>query len=169
MVKRMKHLASITILVFACLLPGCEEDDQPSLDRFQQQWHEAVNQRQPHKLYEMMNAASRRHVEVELEQLRGLEPEHHSFLINQLGGERIKNLHELTPDKYFGLWWRRVTDEQLPTMRIEASGPTAAYMLLTLNDKTQRIELMIEAGRWRWMLPEQNFAPKKLLKPKSTR
>ena len=169
MVKRMRQLASITILALCCLLPGCNEDDQPSLDRFQQQWHQAVNSRQPHKLYPMMNAASRRQIELTLEQLRGLEPEHHTFIINQLGGERIKSLHELTPDKYFGLWWRRITDEQLPTMRIEATGDTAAYMLLTLNDKSQRIELMIEAGRWRWVLPKQHFPPPKINHPKSNR
>ncbi len=167
-VKLPTYLLAMAVCVLTCVgLVGCDEDDGASFDRFTKDWHDAVNTRQTDKLFDMLDARSRRHVELQLEQLRGLDPKHHQFIINQLGGERVETLHQLTAAKYFSLWWRRVTDEKQPTMRIEAKGGEAAYMVLELDDKSQRIELVKEAGRWRWVLPKQSFSLPKVGQPAS--
>ena len=154
-----------TRLLIALLLllttAGCGGKGGQSLEKFKEQWYAAVNQRQPEKLYALLDAKSRRSVDQDLEMLRGLSEQEQLSVINFLGGDRVKSLHDLPNDRYFALWWRRTTDDQLPTMTIEAAGDQSAYMIVALGEKKQRFELKVEGGRWVWSLPEQKFELKK--------
>ena len=147
-------LSLLSSLVF---LAGCARGGEGSLDAFREKWYASVNQRQPEQLYHLLDAKGRRFIDVQLETLRGLDAEKQKSVINWLGGDRVSNLHELNSARFFGLMWRKVTDDQPPKMVIEAQGDQGAYMVLNLREKSQRIELKIEGGRWVWALPEQRF------------
>jgi len=155
----IRHCVLAAILFTLCALPGCNRGSASSLEEFKEQWYAAVNQRKPEQLYAMLDAKSRRLVDVQLETLRGLPDIDQLAVVNYLGGDRVSNLHEIGNDRYFALWWRKATDDQIPTMAIEAAGDRSAYMVVTLNDKSQRYELKIEGGKWVWALNEQKFQP----------
>jgi hypothetical protein len=81
-------------------------------------------------------------------------------VIDQLGGERVRSLSELTPQRYFAALWQRLTEGERPGMQIEAEGDESAYMILSLGEtRKQRVRLVVEGGRWAWVLPEQRFGP----------
>ncbi len=149
---------SALILISLLLATGCDRGGDDSLDAFREKWYASVNQRQPELLYDLLDAKGKRFIDVQLETLRGLDAEKQKVVINWLGGDRVNNLHELNSARFFGLLWRKVTDDQPPKMVIEAQGEQGAYMVLNLKDQSQRIELKIEGGRWVWALPEQRFA-----------
>lgn len=138
-------------------IAGCQEAEKPTLEQFKQQWYAAVNQRNPEQLYNMLDAKSQGVISQQLNQLRGLEESQQTQFINELGGDRVTSLHEMTYARYFGLLWRRITDGQVPTMKIEAKGDAAAYMVLGLKEKSTRIQLRLEGGKWTWSLPKQEF------------
>lgn len=152
-----------TILLLLCLstcpllLTACGNKGAQSLDSFKEQWYAAVNQRKPEQLYGLLDSKSRRTIDQSLETLRGLSEQEQLAVINHLGGDRVNSLHDLPNDRYFGLWWRKTTDDKLPTMTIEAQGDQSAYMVVALDDKKQRYELKVEGGRWVWSLGEQTF------------
>lgn len=149
-------------LCLSCLLmvPGCgSKDESQSLEIFRQRWFEAVNKQDGEALYSMLDAASKRWVSRELDEMRGLQDEAQQRVIDQLGGQRAANLLEFTPGQYFGLLWRQATEGRRPTMKVEAAGAQTAYITLSLNDAPpQRVRLVIEGGRWVWQLPEADFS-----------
>ncbi|MEX2215791.1 MAG: hypothetical protein WD768_16895 [Phycisphaeraceae bacterium] len=147
----------LMVLMLILLLSACSQPAEPSLDAFKEQWYAAVNQRKGEALYGLLDAKSRRFMDVQLERVRGLDQDTQRAVINQLGGDRVANLHELSNERFFALFWRKLTDDQPPTMVIEATGGQGAYMMLTLREQSQRIELKVEGGRWVWVLPEQVF------------
>ena len=150
------------LIAIALFLPlaGCGSKGGQTLEQFKELWYAAVNSRQPEKIYAMLDSKSRRSVDQALEMLRGLSPDEQLSVINFLGGDRVTNLHDLPNDRYFALWWRKATDDQIPTMTIEAAGEQSAYMVVALGEKKQRYELKVEGGRWVWSLPEQKFEMK---------
>ena len=147
----------VITLVLLLLTTGCDAGGDATLDAFRERWYAAVNQRQPEQLYNLLDAKGKRFIDVQLETLRGLDADKQKVVINWLGGDRVDNLHGLSSARFFGLLWRKVTDDQPPKMVIEAQGDQGAYMVLNLKDKSQRIELKTEGGRWVWALPEQRF------------
>ncbi len=153
----MKLIPSAILLALCLLLTGCGGKSGPSLDTFKEKWYAAINQRQAENLYPLLDSKSRRTIDQALETLRGLNEQEQLTVINHLGGERIRTLQELSSDRYFALWWRRTTDDQLPTMTFEAVGEQSAYMIVALGENTQRFALKVEGGRWVWSLPEQRF------------
>ena len=154
----MRHTtATAALALLLCIVPGCRGGSEASLDAFKERWYAAVNQRKPEQLYHMLDAKSRRLVDVQLETLRGLPDAEQMEVINFLGGDRVANLHEISNERYFALWWRKATDDQIPTMTIEAAGDRSAYMVVTLNNQSQRYELKVEGGKWVWALNEQKF------------
>lgn len=159
-----RRLVIALLVSFSCLLlvalPGCgSQDDAQSLEIFRQEWFDAVNDQQGETLYAMLDAASKRWVSRELDELRGLDKETQRRVVDQLGGQRADSLMEFTPGQYFGLLWRQATEGRRPTMKVEASGAQTAYIELSLNETTpQRIRLVIEGGHWVWQLPEADFS-----------
>ena len=147
----------LSLIALPVSMAGCGNKSAQSLESFKEQWYAAVNQRKPEQLYALLDSQSRRTIDQALETLRGLSEQEQLAVINHLGGDRVSNLHDLPNDRYFGLWWRKTTDDQLPTMTIEAQGDQSAYMVVALGDKKQRYELKVEGGKWVWSLGEQNF------------
>jgi len=165
MTSRATPIISLLCLTLAtCLHTGCGNKGAQSLDTFKEQWYAAVNQRKPEQLYALLDSKSRRAIDQALETLRGLSEQEQLTVINHLGGDRVTSLHDLPNDRYFGLWWRKTTDDQLPTMTIEAQGDQSAYMIVALGEKKQRFELKVEGGKWVWALGEQNFEEGKPVK-----
>lgn len=159
------HRCASALLVFAAallllVLPSCgSQDDAQSLEIFRQKWFAAVNDQQGESLYTMLDAASKRWVSRELDELRGLDQDTQRRVVDQLGGQRADNLLEFKPGQYFGLLWRQATEGRRPTMQVEASSAQTAYIVLSLNDAApQRIRLVIEGGHWVWQLPEADFS-----------
>lgn len=153
----MCRLTAILIASTFALLPaGCQREGT-TLESFKEQWYAAVNRREPEALYQLLDARSRRSLDEKLETLRGFDKEQQQVVINYLGGDRVGDLHQLSNERFFALWWRRVTDDQPPTMAIEAAGTQAAYMVIALKGQSQRIELKQEGGRWVWVLPTQRL------------
>ncbi len=108
----------------------------------------------------MLDSSSQWRIRHDLEVMRGLEPGAQQAVIAQLGGVRVENLHELTPQRYFARLWDLATDGQRPTMAVEASGDDSGYMILTLGrDRTLRVRLLREAGKWVWQLPREGIQP----------
>ena len=147
----------VAITVLTLGLAACGDDDGSSRDVFEQGWHEAVNNRQPDQLYHLLDSVSRRKIDTMLETLRGFDKNRQRVVIDFLGGKRISNLHEITPDEFFGLWWDKATNGKQPTMTIDAAGDTQAGMTLRLGGKSQKILITRESGRWVWRLPAANF------------
>ncbi len=147
----------LAILVLVATVPACGSKGGESLDSFKARWYGAINQRKPELLYTMLDAKSRRLIDVQLETLRGLPDADQVAVVNHLGGDRVANLHEIDNARYFALWWRKATDDQLPTMTIEAAGERSAYMMVALRDQKQRFELKVEGGKWVWALNEQKL------------
>lgn len=158
------RLTALQLLLLCALsllsLTGCgAKDDAQSLEIFRQRWFDAVNEQNGEALYTMLDAASKRWVSRELDELRGLDDHAQQRVIDQLGGQRAENLIAFTPGQYFGLLWRQATEGRRPTMKVEAAGDQTAYITLSLNDaKPQRIRLAIEGGHWVWQLPEADFS-----------
>lgn len=153
----MRTLTTILLATVLAGLPGCDRQGA-TLESFKEQWYAAVNLREPERLYFLLDARSRRMLDEKLETLRGLDKqEDQQVVINWLGGDRVSDLHQLSNERFFALWWRRVTEDKPPTMVIEAAGGQAAYMTISLNGRDQRIELKQEAGRWVWVLPPQRI------------
>lgn len=152
-------MAMLGLLVLGTL-QGCgAQDEAKSLEIFRQRWFEAVNKQDGESLYTMLDAASKRWVSRELDELRGLDEKAQKRVIDQLGGQRAENLLGVTPGQYFGLLWRLATEGRRPTMKVEAAGEQTAYITLSLNDAApQRIRLAIEGGHWVWQLPEADFS-----------
>jgi len=145
------------VVCLALFLSSCGGGSNESLESFTKRWHAAVNQRQTGELYDMLDAASQRRIRHDLELMRGLSAAEQQEAINQLGGERVKSLTELTPQRYFARLWEKVTLGKKPRMSIEAQGGNAAYMILSLDGgQSQRVRLTIEGGRWVWVLPEED-------------
>jgi len=67
--------------------------------------------------------------------------------------DEIKRLTEITPKEYFARLWELALEGRKPTMKIEAQGTDTAYMVLGLDDRRERIRLVIEGGRWVWTPP----------------
>jgi hypothetical protein len=149
-----RRLAARAIVLLAALwLVGCGNEGE-TLGQFEQRWHEAVNNRNADTLFDLLDSGSQRRVRRELETLRGLDPQAQQAVINQLGGIRVQSLMELKPQDYFALLWRLATEDKRPTMKIEASDQSSAYMLLALEGRgRQRIRLVLQGGRWSWQLP----------------
>lgn len=140
-------------LLLAAMLGGCGAREE-TLPQFEQRWHQAVNQRQGQDLFKLLDATSQRRVQQELEMLRGLEAQAQQAVIDQLGGVRVRSLMELQPADYFALLWEQATEGKRPTMSVEASDQSTAYMVLSLEGRgRQRIRLIRQAGRWSWQLP----------------
>ena len=154
--RARRVLGMLIFLAAAAIgLGGCDSRHE-TLESFTARWHDAVNKRQPEGLLAMLDAASQRRIREDLERLRGLPPEAQKRVIDQLGGDRVKSLVDLTPSRYFALLWHRLTDGKPPTMAIEAAGGDSAYMVLGLDgQRKQRLQLVVEGGRWAWVLPEQ--------------
>lgn len=144
-------------LLPVALLAGCEEGKRDTVEDFKQRWHAAVNSQQPEQLYDMLDAKSQRHIDLSLETLRGFDAGQQIAVINHLGGERVKDLTEMTPAQFFGLWWNRVMRGRPPGMTIEEPKAQQAVMVLKVEGKEQKIAVSVEAGQWVWRLPEQNF------------
>lgn len=159
MVISMHTRLPILVLLLA-MLTACGNKGGQTLEQFKELWYSAVNSRQPEKLYALLDSKSRRSVDQALEMLRGLSEQEQLSVINYLGGDRVTSLHDLPNDRYFALWWRKATDDQIPTMTIEAAGEQSAYMVVARGELKQRYELKVEGGRWVWSLPEQKFEMK---------
>ena len=147
------------VLCLCLIAAGCGGGDVESLDHFRLRWQEAVNSRDDGRLYDMLDSRSRRRIATDVEHLRSIESKQaRDAVINQLGGERLESLVDLTPRDYFARVWHLATDGRRPTMTVEKAGEGTAYMWLTIDDtRRQRIRLEVEAGRWVWTLPEQQF------------
>lgn len=144
-------------LVPMLALVGCDRNATPSLPAFEQRWHEAVNTRHAEQLFDMLDSRSRQNISHDLEVMRGLAAPLQQAVIDQLGGDRVETLHDMTADRYFALLWHKATDGRRPTMSVEAAGPDNAYMILGLQNAQVRVRLVVEAGQWVWVLPEQHF------------
>lgn len=154
-------LAAMACLVMVSLwLPGCgTKGDAQSLDVFRQRWFDAVNNQDGQALYQMLDAASKRWIASELDQLRGLDSETQKKVLDQLGGQRASNLMDFTAGQYFDLLWEQATQGRRPTMKIVAAGAQTAYITLSMADtKPQRVRLTIQGGHWVWELPETQFS-----------
>jgi hypothetical protein len=150
-------LRVIILICLVSLLAGCGGSSE-SLSGFEKRWHSAINSRQPEQLYDMLDAASQRRIREDLERMRGMSEAEQRLAIEQLGGEKVKSLQELSPRKYFARLWERVLEGRKPTMNIEATGGDTAYMQVALDGgRRERIRLMVEGGKWVWVLPEQKF------------
>ena len=153
------YLVLGTVLLVAT---GCGRGTPP-VEIFEKQWHEAIKSRQYDLLFEMLDASSRRHYRQELDRLRGLSDHAQQYVIERLGGEKVKTLCDLTPPFYFSRLWHRATDGQRPKMLIEAHSGTTAYMILWLDKSRKlRVQLRVEAGRWVWRMPPQDLAPSRI-------
>lgn len=145
-------LLALTLGLLA--LPSCGGGNE-TLESFQTRWYDAVNKRDAGPLYDMLDSVSQREVREKLERVRGLPADKQQFVIDQLGGDRVTSMLEVTPQRYFALLWHQLTEGKPPKMSLEAAGADAAYMILTMdNGKTQRIRLVLEGGRWCWTLPK---------------
>lgn len=148
------------LLFVVAMLAGCgSPGDERSLELFRQKWFDAVNNQEGEVLYDLLDAASKRWVSRELDELRGLGPEAQQAVTDQLGGQRSDSLAEFTPAKYFGLLWRQATAGRRPTMKVDAAGAQTAYITISLGDsEAKRIRLTVEGGQWVWQLPEAEFS-----------
>jgi len=153
-------MAMVLLMLGGVTLTGCGGgSDVEPLEAFEARWHENVNARRGAGLFDMLDGNSQRKLEHDLQTLRGLPADQQASAIDQLGGKRVTSLSDLKTDEYFALLWSQATNAELPRMRIEASGPANAYMVLSMNDgRSERIQLIVQGGQWRWRLPEQNFA-----------
>lgn len=146
----------VQMLMIGVCLCGCDRRVDEPLEAFEQRWHDAINRREADQLFQLLDAESRGRIRHDLEKMRGLSETAQQAVINQLGGIRADNLHQLLPEQYFGRMWNIATDGKRPTMVLEASGPNAAYMILTLGrERTLRVRLVREAGTWVWQLPTE--------------
>ena len=143
--------------MLAALAAGCDGGD-PSIDTFTSSWHDAINSERYEQLFELLDAVSRREIDHELKQLRGLAETDQQHLIDHLGGERIDSLRDLTASNYFARKWRLALGGRNPTMKITAHGGGLGEMVLELDESRRlRVELKIEADRWVWRLPRQRL------------
>jgi len=149
-------MRSVLLIGVLLALTACDGGRAESLDDFKSRWYAAVNSRNGEPLFEMLDSASRRRIDNELQRLRGLPPGEQQPVINALGGERVSDLSQVPVQRYFGLWWNRATDGVAPRMEVEAAGSDNAYMILSTDTGKQRFRLMTEGGRWVWVLPEQS-------------
>lgn len=159
----MHRLPLILALLAPLALAGCGDDPLASIETFRQTWADAAEQRDGEKLFDLLDARSRQAIEAQLNRLRGLDRRSQKTVIDTLGGDRIRDLREMSPRRYFGLWWNKATDERVPTMTIEAEADESATMVLSLPGRSERFALRLERGRWTWALPEQDFDPPPLM------
>jgi hypothetical protein len=147
----------LLLVLLASLLTGCGRGSE-TLDAFSARWHSAINAGKPEQLYDLLDAQSQRRIRTDLETMRGLSEPQQKAVIERLGGEKVKDLQHLSPQRYFGRLWDRTFEGRKPTMAIEARGGESAYMLVGLDGgRRERFRLMVEGGRWVWVLPEQRF------------
>ena len=152
------NLCLLCVLSAALGLGGCWRGESASLETFKADWHSAINSGESRQLFHLLDAASRRLIERDIESLRGLSPDVQQSIINQLGGYAVEDLSQVPGDLYFALLWDRITGGRRPTMKIEADGAGSAAMIVSLGDgRSQRLMLAVEGGQWVWRLPEQSF------------
>lgn len=148
-------LAAALLLGMVPALNGCGSGPGSSLTAFESAWHGAVNANQPQRLYDLLDAGSQRWIEARLETLRGLPVERQREFLAWLGGDRVDDLTALTPAMLFGRLWEHVTLGARPTMRMAEVGGDWAIMEVRLGpQKAQRFRVVLEDGRWRWVVPE---------------
>lgn len=147
-------------LVMLGVLAGCgSNSDAQSLDRFRQKWFDAVNNQDGESLFHLLDAQSQRWVSRELDELRGLNMAAQKRIVDQLGGQRMESLIDVTPPEYFGMLWRQATAGRRPAMKVDAAGAQTAYITISLDDSApKRIRLTVEGGQWVWQLPESEFS-----------
>jgi|GEM_PF-1697177 len=147
-------------LLLLCGLTGCGSGGEAqSLERFRQKWFDAVNNQDGESLFHLLDAQSKRWVSRELDELRGLNIDAQKRIVDQLGGQRMESLIDMTPPQYFGMLWRQATAGRRPTMKVDAAGAQTAYITISLDDSPpKRIRLTVEGGQWVWQLPEAEFS-----------
>ena len=144
----------ITIVLMGAALFACGKGGNESLDQFQSRWYAAINENRIADLYDMLDSATQRQIRQDLEAMRGATEEQQRIVINQLGGAKIGKLTEISPKEYFARLWELAFHGKKPTMKIEAQSTDAAYMVLGLDGKRERIRLVIEGGKWVWVPPK---------------
>jgi hypothetical protein len=149
----LRFIRSSLIVLLSLALAGCGQGNAESLDSFQARWYAAVNENRIADLYDMLDSATQRQIRHDLEVMRGGTDQEQQVVINQLGGAKIKRLTEISPKEYFARLWELALRGRKPTMKIEAQGTDAAYMVLGLDNHRERIRLMLEGGRWVWTPP----------------
>ena len=147
----------VVLLSMISLAAGCD-GGTPPIETFAKNWNDAINSERYDQLFELLDAISRREIDYELKQLRGLAETDQQYLLDHLGGERIDSLRDLTASKYFARKWRLVLRGRNPKMKITAHGGGLGEMTLELDKSRRlRVELKIEAEKWVWRLPRQRL------------
>ena len=150
----MRILITGLIVCWGMSAFGCGEGDA-SIDTLENKWHQAMNNDRYEELFDLLDVDSRRRIGNELKELRGLEDEKGRYVIDQLGGERIKSLDDLEPRQYFARQWHVAWKGRKPKMTIEEHGGGNGYMRLSLDGRDLRVQLTVENDRWVWRLPDQ--------------
>ena len=157
-------LMGLIVCLYLCTF-GCGGGDA-SIGTFEKKWHQAMNNDRYEALFDLLDAGSQRKIHDELKDLRGLEDEKdRQYVIDQLGGERIKSLDRLEPRQYFARQWHVTWKGQKPTMAIEGHGGGNGYMMLSLDGRHLRVQLTVEKDRWVWHLPDQPWPKLTAMQP----
>ncbi len=142
-------------MTLLCLV-GCGGDEK--IEAFEKRYRAALTNGEYGKLFDMLDATSRRQVERQLEQFRGLDESAQQAVIDALGRDDVTSLTDLKGPAYFAILWKRIVGDAKPDVTIEAVGERGGKMTLKTNGAEQTFDLAIEGGRWTWRLPEQTFA-----------
>ena len=138
------------------VLTACT-DRTESLAGFEAAYEQALQQGRTDKLYLLLDSNSRRRVDTMLDTARGFDSEVQARILKQLGASETVSLDQMQPPEFFALWWDSILQSKRPSVAIaESNGDAtiAAWLVLKVDDREQRMALIQETGRWAWRLPE---------------
>jgi hypothetical protein len=143
-------------MLFLMLLPlvGCGNRGA-SLEGFEAAYGEALQGGRTEELYDLLDTGSRRRIDKMLDTMRGFDHQAQNTVLQQLGS-KASNMEDMSPQAFFGLWWNAILGGKQASVKIQQAekGATSASMSITVQGRTQDIELIQESGRWVWRLPQ---------------
>ncbi|MCC5828365.1 MAG: hypothetical protein JJU36_02850, partial [Phycisphaeraceae bacterium] len=94
----------------------------------------------------------------ELNFLRAFDPDQQHRVMRHLGGVRAESFVEISPDRYFAMWWRHKTNLQPidATFDIEPAA-RSGRVTVEVDGSKQEFAIRFEAGRWMWFLPRDRI------------
>ena len=129
MTRKWKYILALAI---GLGVSGCDRPNE-SLEAFRNRWSNAASQKEAKGLYHMLDSASKRKIRQDLQIMQGLDSVSQRLILDRLGDKSIKNLTQLSTDRYFALLWQQSTRGKIPTIQVEAEGPQSAYMIMSIK------------------------------------
>lgn len=155
MSRFLRDLSVGVLLTVMLLSGGCDSERREGLESFERAWFSALRQDRAEELYEYLDPRSKQRVIDELHALRAFDPPQQERVMSELGGVRAESFRQISPERYFAMWWRHKTNLQPADARFEVeAGARSGRVIVEVDGHEQDFAIRFESGRWMWFLPQ---------------